>query len=341
MKRVHVLLAPLVLALSGCGDLLVSHNDPPNDALSNFDQVWTDFDLLYAFFSEKNIDWGSARALYRARITPATGQRELFIMLTEMLGQLRDGHVSINAQSLGTWGYNGWHQGRPANFAESVALSYVTSVKSAGAGNLQYGFLGQDIGYLRIRSFGGSGWAPDIDNILAALSATAGIIIDIRDNGGGSDLNSDVIASRFTDRRREYAQVRYRNGPRHDDFTAWFKRWLEPDGKAQFTKPVIVLTNRRTFSTSESFLLQMRALPHVRVVGDTTGGGSGNPITRELPNGWTYRVPRWQETPPDGQPYEGIGLAPHVTVWITAQDSARKKDTILETATSLIRNQDP
>jgi C-terminal processing protease CtpA/Prc len=255
-----------------------------------------------------------------------------------MLGELRDGHVSINALSIGTWGYNGWQNDRPANFQESVVRSYITSLRNAGNGNLQYGFVDQDIGYLWIRSFGGSGWARDVDDILDALSASRGIIVDIRHNGGGSDLNSDVIASRFADRRREYAQVRYRNGPRHDDFTEWMKRWLEPAGKQQYTKPIIVLTNRRTFSTSESFLLQMRALPHVRVVGDTTGGGSGNPITRELPNGWTYRVPRWQETPPDGRPYEGIGLAPDVAVWVTAEDVARKRDTILDTAISLLRS---
>ena len=337
MTRHRVLLGALVLALAGCGDILVSHQDPPNDPLSNFDQVWTDFDLLYAFFNEKSIDWERARTVYRARITPTTSQRELFMVLTEMLAELRDGHVSINALSLGTWGYDAWHKDRPANFDESVIKSYVTTVKNVGGGNLQYGFVAQDIGYIRIRSFGGAGWARDIDEILATLGASRGIIIDIRDNGGGSDLNSDVIASRFADRKREYAQVRYRNGPRHEDFTDWLKRWLEPQGKQQYTKPVIVLTNRRTFSTSKSFLLQMRALPHVHVVGDTTGGGSGNPITRELPNGWTYRVPRWQETPPDGQQYEGVGLVPDVVIWITAEDAARKRDTILETGIALLR----
>ena len=75
MKRARILLAALPLVLASCGDLLVAHDDPPDDPLSNFDQVWGDFDLLYAFFTEKNIDWANARSLYRARITPATAQR--------------------------------------------------------------------------------------------------------------------------------------------------------------------------------------------------------------------------------------------------------------------------
>lgn len=337
MTRSRIVLVILATSLAGCGDILVSHEDPPNDPVSSFDQVWTDYDLLYAFFSEKGIDWNRARALHRARITPATDPRQLFLVLSEMLGELRDAHVSLNARSIGTWSHNGWED-RPANFQESVATSYATSLRTAGGGNLRYGFVDQEIGYLRIRSFGGSGWARDIDAILDALNATSGIIVDIRDNGGGSDLNSDVIASRFADGRREYAQVRYRAGPGHDDFTEWTKRWLGPEGKQQYKKQVIVLTNRRTFSTGESFLLQMRAQPHVRVVGDTTGGGSGNPIVRELPNGWTYRVPRWQETPPNGRPYEGIGLAPDIAVWITAEDAVLRKDTILEAAVSLLKN---
>jgi len=60
----------------------------------------------------------------------------------------------------------------------------------------------------------------------------------------------------------------------------------------RYTDPIALLTNRRTFSAAESFVLAMRTLPQVTIVGDTTGGGSGNPLHRELPNGWGLSVSR-------------------------------------------------
>jgi carboxyl-terminal processing protease len=52
-------------------------------------------------------------------------------------------------------------------------------------------------------------------------------------------------------------------------------------------KLVVVLTSRSTASAVESFVMSMRVLPHTTIAGDATGGGVGDPVFRELPNGWT------------------------------------------------------
>ena len=322
--------------LSACNDLLVNHDDPPTDALTSFDLLWQDFDRFYAFFEDKQIDWDAARTTYRARLTEHSSPNELFNVLTTMLAPMKDGHVSIHAPFVGNWVYDAWYKDRPANHDERVTLRQVSDLRNIN-GIMFYGWVEPDIGYIYIKQFGGRGWAERIDDILRALDKAAAIVIDVRSNGGGSDRNSDIIATRFADRKRDWAKVRYRDGPAHGDFTDWIVRTFEPGGKRQFTGPVALLTNRKSFSTSESFVLQMRVLPHVMVIGDTTGGGSGNPIMRELPNGWTYRIPRWQEVPLDGIPYEGIGLAPDITVWISEADARSERDTILERARQLLR----
>ncbi len=81
----------------------------------------------------------------------------------------------------------------------------------------------------------------------------------------------------------------------------------------------------------------MRTLPQVTVVGDTTGGGSGNPVYRELPNGWTSRVPRWLEFTSDFEPFEGVGLAPDI--WVSTPDALLESgtDRIFETAVEILR----
>lgn len=80
----------------------------------------------------------------------------------------------------------------------------------------------------------------------------------------------------------------------------------------------------------------MKARGDVATVGDTTGGGSGNPVMRELANGWTYRISRWQLFDAVREPFpEGVGLAPDVPVILDSAEPAREE--ILERALAELR----
>ncbi len=176
-----------------------------------------------------------------------------------------------------------------------------------------------------------------IDNVVTAFQDKDGMIIDIRDNGGGSDANAELIASRFADKKRLYRYVRYRSGENHTDFTEWRSSFIAPDGNS-FTKPIAVLTNRGCFSSTESFLFAMKVMPQVVTVGGVTGGGSGSPIYRELPIGWTFRLSSWQEVDSDFQFIEGTGMTPDHLVTISEADDVANTDTILEAAIALLES---
>jgi hypothetical protein len=338
MKR---LLSRTVVACAmlsaGCGDGFFFGPEPDNSPRNNFEILWRDFDRHYAFFIDKNIDWQAVHDEYAPRISTATSSPELYRLITEMLQGLQDIHVTLVAPGIGAWSYDGGRRSSPANYSEQAITRYLRPGITRGReGHMQHGRTLEGLGYIRIRDFSGGGWAADIDRALAALYDAPGLIIDVRDNGGGTDLLSDPIAGRFADRKRVIERVRYRNGPAHDQFTDWIDRYVEPAGARRYTKPVVVLTNRRVVSTAEGFVLSLRALPHVTVVGDTTAGGSGNPIARELPNGWSFRLSRWQTLTPEGASYEGVGLAPDVPVWITEAHARESRDTILERAIALL-----
>ena len=175
-----------------------------------------------------------------------------------------------------------------------------------------------------------------LDLALARMRDAPGLIIDVRNNAGGTDRTALAFASRFTTRAftASYVEIRMDSLVRNIEMP--LARTVRPRGAWQFTRPVVVLSGRGGFSATESFVAAMRTLPQVTVVGDTTGGASGNPATFSLGNGWRFTVPRWLEFGPDKRPIEGRGVAPHLAVtWDPASyDSAR--DPLIDAAVGLL-----
>jgi C-terminal processing protease CtpA/Prc len=99
----------------------------------------------------------------------------------------------------------------------------------------------------------------------------------------------------------------------------------------RWQKPVVVLTNRRSYSATNDFVNRMHCLPQVTLMGDRTGGGSGLPFTSELPNGWSVR---FSASPIYNAQMEHIefGIDPDVKVDISSEDYQRGVDTIIEEA---------
>jgi C-terminal processing protease CtpA/Prc len=144
------------------------------------------------------------------------------------------------------------------------------------------------------------------------------------------------FASRFTLRSVPASYVEIRTDPRVTDMEMPLTRSIGPRGPWQFTKPVVVISGRGGLSATESFVAAMRTLPQVTVIGDTTGGASGNPGTFALGNGWQFTVPRWLEFAPDRTPIEWRGVAPTIAIaWRPSQyDSTR--DPLIDAAVGLL-----
>ncbi len=83
--------------------------------------------------------------------------------------------------------------------------------------------------------------------------------------------------------------------------------------------------------------MTLKGLEHVSVVGDTTAGGLGNNVWRELVNGWNYRMTISLTTDKNGISFEGTGIPPDEVVWISKADSVAGTDTQIEMAIELIR----
>jgi hypothetical protein len=334
----HVRIAALlVLALAaGCQGVAT---DPAGTAsrAALFDDLWREFDLHYSFFELKGVNWDSLGAHYRPRAVAARTDAELGAVLAQMLVELRDVHVSITPGDDGaTMRYRSPFE-TGAIYADSrvVFSRYVPTSHTSASGHVRYGMATPTVGYLSLPNFTGSGWANEVDDAIKDLGAAESIVIDVRGNGGGNHALAPAIAGRFADRARTFGYLRRRDGPSHADFANYEAEVVEPAGDSRFNGHVYVLADRRSFSTAEDFVLAMRSLPTVTVVGDTTAGASGGPIVRELANGWTYQLSEWIEYTPTFTTFEDSGISPDVVVQVKPTDPSLGVDRALEKALML------
>jgi hypothetical protein len=308
---------------------------------ANFEALWQGYDANYSFFELKKINWDSLHSVYRPQVTSGTLDVQLFQIMSSMLANLKDGHVNL-LTPIGNYSYSGWWTPYPANFlgVNSVVRYLAVDYGYPVSNLIRYGKTADSLGYLYIGSLSQGDvnqWTNSINIIIDALKDMRGVILDLRSNGGGSDTYGKIVASRFADENHVFSYVKWRNGAKHSDFTDYQALTIAPDGPRRFTKPVAVLTNRRCFSSTEETILMMKSFPQVKTIGDTSGGGSGNPLITQLPNGWTYWVPRWIEYTADKKVYEGTGLPPDIPIWISRADSIAGRDVILEKAIQFLR----
>lgn len=305
-----------------------------NSPQGNFDALWTIIDEKYCFLDYKEIDWDAIYDKYLPRVKANMSQDALFDLLADMLKELKDGHVNLASTfNLGReWS---WYENHPRNFEESIIEKYLGEDYRI-AGGIKYKILDDNIGYMYYSSFVSPIGHGNLNHILNHFELCDGVIIDIRHNGGGSIINSDIIASHFTNKEILTGYIIHKTGKGHSSFSSPYPITLSPTSGIRWQKPVAVLTNRRTYSAANDFTNSMKYIPNAIIIGDRTGGGGGLPFSSELPNGWTVRFSASPMLSADKEHIE-FGLNPDIKVDLTAEDKAKEIDTIIEAARKNIK----
>lgn len=310
MTRHHLIIAILItlaaMLLHSCHDVEEFDNNPRG----NFEQLWTILDEHYCFFKEKNVDWNEVHTRYSPMIRNNMTREELFDVCADMLAELRDGHTNLSAP-FNTSYYTKWWSDYPQNFQERLIQQYYFNFNYRSLGAFIYGILPQNVGYIHYSTFSSGIGEGNLDDMLAFMATANGLIIDVRDNGGGSMTNVETLVARFITERTLVGTICHKTGPGHNDFSEPYPYYYNPaeKGRIMWGKPTVVLTNRSTFSAANNFVSVMKTLPNVIIVGATTGGGSGMPFSAELPNGWGIRFSASPVRDPQGQLTE-FGVTP-------------------------------
>lgn len=321
-----------LFSISSC----IKEDEFENTPEGNFELLWKIIDEKYCFFEYKDIDWNEVHDRYKKRISPDMPAAGLFEVLGEMLAELKDGHVNLYAAH-DVARYTKWYEDYPANFNDSINQLYLGKNGDYKiASGLKYKIFKDNIGYIRYESFSSGIGEGNISEVLAYLALCDGIIIDVRNNGGGNLDYAKKLASRFTNQKVLTGYIQHKTGPGHNDFSKPYPVWLEPSEYIRWQKPVVVLTNRHSYSATNDFVNMMRLMPNVTIMGDKTGGGSGLPFSAELLNSWSVRFSASPTLDPSGEHIE-FGIEPDVAVNMTQEDITRNIDTIIEEARKLLR----
>ncbi len=329
----HCLIAAATTIVAAVVPLLHSchpHDEWDNDAYGNFDALWTLLDEHYCFFGYKDIDWNEVGQRYRAKIFTGMTSGELFDLCSDMLMELKDGHTNlISATNVSRYWI--WEK-YPENYDQRLIDQYYLNFDYRRTSGIKYQILSNNYGYMYYGDFTTAIGEGNLDAILSYLASADGLVIDVRSNGGGYLTNVETLVGRFITSRTLAGAITHKTDKAHDAFAEPYQYYFEPTkGRVHFSKPVVVLANRASFSATNNFVSIMKSLPNVKVVGDTTGGGSGLPFTGELPNGWTVRFSACSITDPAGSVTE-FGVAPDVKVDMDDTDSRHGHDTILDRA---------
>jgi len=308
MKKLFYLIWVFTLlgSLTSCLDDESLEQD--DTVMGNFEACWTAVDEHYCFFEEKNIDWDKVHRVYYPYFKDSVKTvLDEFYLMGNMLSTLKDGHVDLYA-AFDVARYWNWSEDYPINYDANLVEKYYLDTDYLIAAGLRYQMLPDTVAYIRYSSFSSSIGETNLDYALAILRNAKGLIIDIRDNGGGSLTNVPLIANRFCTEKQVYGYMMHKTGPGHKDFSSPKELYLEPQADRfdwdASTQPVAVLTNRSVFSAANTFVAAMHSLDGtlttdsvgvqhpkmVKIIGDKTGGGGGMPFETVLPNGWRLRM---------------------------------------------------
>lgn len=307
----------LIIFLSKTGKLNIRKVQVGSTAIKpgdSFDLLVDDMAKHYSFFELKKIDWKKLTNKYRADATAADTPAQFAQVVSKMLDELKDTHVSVF--------FGGKRYGRySSRTTGKVDFQHVKNDLSLNDGHK--GKLGvvastkDGFGYINVMTLANVS-QQELNKTKREITKrfdAPGFIIDLRENGGGSEMIAQDIAGLFANDEFIYARSVRRNGDRTSDFSAPTDRVIRPSGiHKPFDGPVVCLIGPNTVSSAEGFALMMKAIPNCTVVGQPTRGASGNPAATDLPNGVQVWFSRWKSLTPDGDCIEEVGVQPDVKI---------------------------
>jgi tetratricopeptide (TPR) repeat protein len=177
------------------------------------------------------------------------------------------------------------------------------------AGFTKLEWIEPNIGYLDIRRFYSFGEAKDLAIVaMKFLSGANAIIIDVRENGGGS---GDYLSSYFLPYPTQLSSWY----SREDDSLTEFWTLKDIGTKPRTDIPLFILTGPRTFSAAESFAYDLQSRKRATIIGEPTKGGAHSVDLFGIDDQFEFYISTSRAVSPvTGGNWEGTGVLPDIAV---------------------------
>jgi carboxyl-terminal processing protease len=216
--------------------------------------------------------------------------------------------------------------------------------------------------YIKVNTFGSDSIPIKFQKEIAGINKTNALILDIRNNGGGSTEYAIGLAQHLTDKEFMIGsawKTRIHKGAN--------KAWGSVKGNSEWTRqnfnyligneweshpgekitirksvekvkvPIVILIGAETFSAAEDFLILLDGSKNIKLIGQHTAGSSGQPLFVDLPEGFRARICAKRDTYPDGRDFIGVGIKPDIIVSKSVDDYLNGVDTELNAALTFLK----
>jgi carboxyl-terminal processing protease len=207
---------------------------------------------------------------------------------------------------------------------------------------LTYRKLAGNLAYIAINTFNSEDAQKEFEKIFPEIRGSDGLILDVRQNDGGSGVIAYNLIAHLTDKEfatppwksREYIATLRVWGP---EGGGWYEskpsKWPAKPGDF-YSKPVVMLIGPRALSATDVFAETFHRLRRGKLVGEPTGGSTGDPLAFALPGGGSGRVATSTDV---GEGLIGKGVQPDLLVPRTVQDFLAGRDAALEAGIAELR----
>ncbi|MSU50088.1 MAG: PDZ domain-containing protein [Opitutus sp.] len=184
---------------------------------------------------------------------------------------------------------------------------------------------GGKLGYLHVRAMNEESFLQFEQDLYAAGVGRDGLIIDVRDNGGGS--TADHLLTALTQPVHAITVPRG-GGPGYPQDRKIYATW---------SKPIVVLCNQNSFSNAEIFSHAIKTLKRGQLVGVPTAGGVVSTGARFIMDVGTLRLPaRGWFLKDTGEDMEMNGAVPDHIVWLKPGKTDAASDTQIAKAVEVL-----
>jgi carboxyl-terminal processing protease len=199
------------------------------------------------------------------------------------------------------------------------------------------------IAYIRIPTFAGIVPESDALALVRQFRNARGLIIDLRGNPGGfGNPHVELLASLMDRPFRAWRESlgRFTSSSGNLGQLVSGNAYIEPPhgmDQGVFTGRLVLLVDRGCASFCEDFVMPFKDNHRATVIGDTTAGTYAQTHYTAFANGMRLSMALTRVVFPNGNTFEGVGIAPDVAVTPTVDDIRAHTDVELQRALVILR----